>query len=827
MSSWSLWETVSTTRQLFISDRHYMEGTRQLSEAVLFEPPHAHLPFKSATVLGAGTMGAQIAAHLANAGLNVYLLDIPPRDGGNKDAVVERGFAQARKAKPDPFFTDEAARRITTGNFDDDFERVSQSDWVIEAVVERLDVKRGLMERIEAAARPDTIISTNTSGLSVADIAEGRSESFRRRFLATHFFNPPRYLKLLELVPSRDTDVSVLQRIAHFGRIHLGKGIVIAKDTPYFIGNRIGVFAMLQAMRKFTDEGYTIEEVDTLTGTVVGRPKSATFRTADVVGLDVMKDVADNLYGAVPEDTEREAFRMPEIINRLVERGSLGQKSGTGFYWKDGKTIKSVDPQTLEYIEPQAQRLPGLDKIKNAGDLSERLRALFLDGGRAGAFFRDTTLQLLHYSAQRIREISDNPADIDRAMRWGFGWEMGPFEIWDTLGFVFVLESMRSEDLEPPEWINAMVEVGCESFYKTPNHHRSVYSPLVGYYVDDPYPPDQIPLEVIHPSKECELWSSDAAALLTLGDGVALYEFRSKANTLGRAVMEGLREAIERVESDASIKGLIVANNGKNFSVGANLVEMASAIGTEAHDELGAYLKEFQDTVQRVRYAGKPVVVSVHQRVLGGACELVMACPHPVAAAESYIGLVELGVGLIPAGTGSARLAAFASDRAPERHPSQVQAWLWKFFESVAMAAVSTSAPDAQRLGFLMPNARIVMNDERRIHVAREEVIRLSSEGYLPPPAAKQITVLGRPTAAAFAVSIHQYLEGHFISEYDAYLANRLAYVMTGGELSGPQEVPEDYLLDLERQVFLDLLQEDKTRERIEHMLKTKKPLRN
>ena len=804
-----------------------MEGTRQLSEAVLFEPPHAHLPFRSATVLGAGTMGAQIAAHLANAGLDVYLLDIPPRDGGNKNAVVERGFAQARKTKPDPFFADEAARRITTGNFDDDFERVGQADWVIEAVVERLDVKRGLMERIEAVARPDAIISTNTSGLSVADIAEGRSESFRRRFLATHFFNPPRYLKLLELVPSRDTDVSVLQRIAHFGRIHLGKGIVIAKDTPYFIGNRIGVFAMLQAMRKFTDDGYTIEEVDTLTGTLTGRPKSATFRTADVVGLDVMKDVADNLYDAVSEDAERDAFRMPEIINRLAGRGSLGQKSGAGFYRKDGKTIKSVDPETLEYSEPQEHRLSGLDEVTKAGDLPERLRALFLDGGRAGSFFRDTTLQLLDYSARRIPEISDNPADIDRAMRWGFGWDMGPFEIWDALGFVSVLESMKSEGLEPPEWINAMVEVGYESFYPTTNDHRSVYSPVVGHYVDDPYPFDRIPLELISSSKECELWSSDAAALLDLGDGVALYEFRSKANTLGRAVMEGLRESIERVENDTSMKGLIVANQGKNFSVGANLVEMASAIATNGHDALGAYLKEFQDTVQRVRYAGKPVVVAVHQRVLGGACELVMACPHPVAAAESYIGLVELGVGLIPAGTGSARLASFASERTPDRHPSQIQAWLWKFFESVAMAAVSTSAPHAQRLGFLMPDARIVMNDERRIHVAREEVIRLSREGYLPPPTAKQITVLGRPTAAAFAVSIQQYLEGHFISEYDAYLANRLAYVMSGGDLTGPQEVPEKYLLELERQVFLDLLQQNKTRDRIEYMLKTKKPLRN
>ena len=770
-------------------------------------------------------MGAQIAAHLANAGMDVYLLDIPAMNGENKNAVVEKGLTNARKAKPDPFFDEDAAQRITTGNFEEDFELVADVDWVIEAVVERLDVKRGLMERIEGTARPDAVISTNTSGLSVAAIAEGRSESFRRRFLATHFFNPPRYLKLLELVPSTYTDTSVLRRIAHFGRIHLGKGIVIAKDTPYFIGNRIGVFAMLQAMRKFTDDGYTMEEIDVLTGPLTGRPKSATFRTADIVGLDVMKEVADNLYEAVPHDAARDVFRSPKIIDRLVERGSLGQKSGEGLYRKDGKTIKSVDVESLDYREPPAQNLSGLDEVRSAGDLASRLRTLYLDNGRAGSFFRDTILQLLDYSSKRIPEISENPADIDRALRWGFGWELGPFQIWDTLGFSTVLESMKAEGLNPPEWIRAMAEAGYETFYGF-DGHRTIYSPAAGHYVDDPLPADQVDLELMRSSDERELWSSDAASLLMIGEGVALYEFRSKANSLGRAVMEGLRDAIDRVENDATIRGLVIANQGKNFSVGANLVELASAIQADAHDEIQAFLTEFQETIQRVRYANKPVVVAVHQLTLGGACEMVMACPHPVAAAESYIGLVELGVGLIPAGTGTTRLASLASERVPERHASQIQAWLWKFFESVAMAAVSTSASNARRLGFLPSRARIVMNADRHIHVAREEVLRLSNEGYFPPPS-KRITVLGRPTAAAFAVSVQQYLEGQFISEYDAYLTNRLAFALTGGDLSGPQDVPEDYLLELERDVFLELLDQEKTRERIEHMLKTKKPLRN
>lgn len=804
-----------------------MEATRQLSEAALIDAPHTHLPFRTATVLGAGTMGAQIAAHLANSGMDVHLLDIAPQKGGDKNAIVAKGLNRARESKPDPFFTADAARRITTGNFDDDFDRVAEAEWVIEAVVERLDVKRDLIERIEGHISPDAIVSTNTSGLSIADIVKGTSNTFRRRFLGTHFFNPPRYLKLLELVPSPDTDESVVQRIAHFGRVHLGKGIVIAKDTPYFIGNRIGVYAMLQAMRAVFQGDYTIKEIDLLTGPLTGRPKSATFRTADIVGLDVMKDVADNLYDAVPDDDARQAFRTPEILNRLVERGSLGQKSGEGFYRKEGKTIKSLDPETVDYTEDGEVRLSGIEEIFRAGDLSARLRALYEDDGRGGRFFKETVLDLLAYSARRVPEIADNPADVDRAIRWGFGWEMGPFQIWDVLGFRKLIEDMEANALKLPAWIRSMYASGHNHFYGRENHHHTIYAPAKEDYVGDPRPLDHISLEVIKTSPEGELWSSDAAALLDLGDGVALYEFRSKANTLGREVMEGLRYAVDRVEEDPARRGLVVANEGKNFSVGANLVEMAAGIRDGAGAEVGAYLAEFQDTIQRVRYARKPVVVAVHQRALGGACELVMACSHPVAAAESYIGLVELGVGLIPAGTGTTRLAALASERSPNRHPSEIQAWLQRFFETVAMAGVSTSAPDAQRLGYLASHAHIVMNDRRLIHVAREEVLRLSSQGYIPPPPAKHITVLGRPTAAAFAISVQQYQEGQFISEYDAYLAMRLAYIMTGGALDGPNEVHEDYLLELERDVFLDLLQQDKTRERIDHMLKTKKPLRN
>lgn len=802
-----------------------MEITQQRIARVIFEPPHVSVPFRKAAVLGAGTMGGQIAAHLANAGVEVYLLDIPAKGGSDPNAVVEKAFKDLQRARPNPFFSENAAQRITTGNLENDFDKIGEVEWIIEAVVEKLEVKRSLMERVERVAGHDAIISSNTSGLPISAIASGRSEEFRRRFLGTHFFNPPRYAKLLELVPSTDTDDEVVRRIAHFGRIHLGKGIVIARDTPYFIGNRIGVYAMLQAMRKFTEGEYSIEEVDTLTGPLTGRPKSATFRTADIVGLDVMKDVADNLYEAAEGDENRDAFRVPDLLDRLVARGSFGQKTGEGFYRKEGKTIKSVDADSMDYLEPSEQQLENLDAIRG-GDLTSRLQTLFHDEGRAGAFFRETTLDLLVYSAWRIPEITDDPADLDRAIRWGFGWEMGPFEIWDVLGFDEVERAMEAEGLNLPEWIVAMRQSGFTSFYREAEEGRSVYSPARGRYVEDPEPVDHVDVSRLSNWDASELWSSDDAALIDIGEGVVLYEFRSKANTLGRAVMDGLRSAIERVESDRSIKGLVVANEGKNFSAGANLAELASALEDENATSVLDYLKEFQETIQRVRYARKPVVVAVHQLALGGACELVMACQHPVAAAESYIGLVELGVGLIPAGTGTMRLAAIASTGAPTSHPSHIQPWLQKFFEAVARSEVSTSAEEAQKLGYISPHARIVMNADRRIFVAREEVLRLSHEGYRPPQTSL-ITVLGRPTAAALRVVVQQYLEGRFISEYDAFLANQFAYVLTGGELPGARQVSEEYLLDLEREVFVDLLQQRRTRDRIQHMLATKKPLRN
>ena len=788
--------------------------------------PATRKPFRTAAVLGAGTMGAQIAAHLANAGLEVHLLDIAPDEGSPND-VVERGFKQARKASPDPFFTDEVAERIYLGNFEDHFDRIGEVDWVLEAVVERMDIKRDVHARIEEHARADAVISTNTSGLPIHEIAEGRSEGFKRRFLGTHFFNPPRYLKLLEVVPTGRTEPSVVERVAQFGRLRLGKGIVVANDVPYFIGNRIGIFAQMQAIRHYTGGDYTIEEVDTLTGQLQGHPKSATFRTADVVGLDVLVDVTNNLYEKAEDDESREAFQVPDVLQKLVDEGRKGAKSGEGFYKKVDGEILSLDSASFEYTSAEEMDLGDVKSIKKAGDLSARLTALYQDTGRAGEFFRSTTLETLGYSARRIGEITDNPADVDRAIRWGFGWEMGPFEKWDALGLETALNGMEHRDIEVPQWIYDMKDAGATSFYRTDAGTREVYVPGEGGYVADPTPSDELRLDPIKANPSNELWTNGDAALLDVGDNVALFEFRSKANSLGRDVMEGLRECIRKVENDPDLRGLVIGNEGKNFSVGANLAEMAMAAAQGKFDLIDGYIDGFQQTIQQIRYATKPVVVATHQKVLGGGCEMAMACTNPVVSAETYIGLVELGVGLIPAGTGTMRMAAHAARRAPTDNPSDIQPFLRKYFETMAMAEVAESGPQGIEKGFLPEHTRIVMNADRRLHVAKQEVMRLSEEGYVPPPVMNKIKVLGEKTLATFKVALHQYKEGGYISEYDEFLATKLGHVLCGGELSSPQEVHEDYLIELEREIFLSLLGEEKTMARVQHMLENNKPLRN
>ena len=785
------------------------------------------LPFRTAAVLGAGIMGTQIAAHLANAGLQVLLMDLPAAKG-DKNAVVEGAFKKAKKLSPPILFTPDVAHRIELDNYYDHFTRLSQIDWVIEAVIERLDIKQQLMSRLEQIVGPDTVISTNTSGLPITQISAGRSLDFRQRFLGTHFFNPPRYLKLLELIPTEETDPAIVQRMEWFGRSYLGKGVVVAKDTPNFIANRIGLFSTFLGIHALTDEGYSIEEIDTLTGTLVGRPKSATFRTADLVGLDTLLHVAENIYPAIPHDEQREMFKLPTLLKTLVETGSRGAKSGQGFYKKVGKKILSVNPKTFVYETPRQTDLPGLKNISQLSEVIDRVRALYALPDRAGEFFRRTTMALLSYSACRLPEIAHSPIAVDRAMRWGFGWQLGPFELWDAIGFHQVLYDMQAANLPVPEWISEIAVTGEGHFYRS--QHGVPSSLLMADTVLGPKGQQLIeqPTDEIHLPKTTRraVWENPEAALLDIGDGVVLYEFRSKGNTLSTAVVDGLQTVLDLVAQDDRYRGLVIGNNSAHFCGGANLLEMATAAQTGNWQLIADLLVKFQTVLQRIRYFHKPIVAAVQGRALGGGCELVMACPHIVAAAESYIGLVELSVGLIPGATGTTRMAKWASQQAVGHTAQHIQPFLNHVFKTVATATVAGSAYEAIELGFLPAHTHIVMNSDQRLYVAKEDVLCLDRAGYRPP-AHDSFWVLGQPGRAVLDHMAYTLQQGGFASDYDRFLAGQLAYVMTGGKLTAPARVSEEYLLGLEQEVFLPLLQQKKTQERIAHLLKTKKPLRN
>jgi 3-hydroxyacyl-CoA dehydrogenase len=772
-------------------------------------------PFRAAAVLGAGVMGTQIAAHLANAGLTVHLLDIAAPHGP-KNAIVEAAFKKGLKQSPPIFFTDKTAHRVAIGNFDEHLDRLADVDWVIEAVVENLAIKQQLMARLETIVRDDAVISTNTSGLPIHAIARNCSEAFRQRFLGTHFFNPPRYLKLLELIPTADTDPDVLERVRAFGEFHLGKGVVIAKDTPNFIANRIGMFVTLLGLHALTDKEYTIEEIDTLTGPLVGRAKSATFRTADLVGLDTLMYVIANLYPAIPNDERREIFQVPELLKRLVETGTLGAKTGQGFYKKQKSQILALNPISLGYESSQPINLPGLEPISKMPELGDRLRALYHDTGRAGTLFRSFILETLSYSANRIPEIADTPSDLDRAMRWGFGWELGPFETWDAIGFETVLADMKAVGMMVPTWVEEKGKERTEDqkVFVSPCPKRR--SPLSR----------DIDLNAVKADPALTLWQNSEAALLDLGDGVGLYEFRSKGNTLSLNVVQGLLDVLGLLETN-SLKGLVIGNGSAHFSGGANLAEMGMMAQSGSLDGIANLIVTFQTLLQKIYYFPKPIVAAVQGRALGGGCELVMACPNVVAAAETYIGLVEVAVGLIPGAGGIMRMTSRVAERAASENPSHVQPFLKAAFETIATAKVSSSAYEGQALGFLPPTTQILMNGDRRLAVAKSTVLHLADSGYVPPPELNAIQVLGRSARALLDMGAYVFEQSGYASEHDRYLANRLAYVMTGGDLTAPAFVHENYLLQLERENFIPLLGLPKTQERIAHMLKTKKPLRN
>jgi 3-hydroxyacyl-CoA dehydrogenase len=797
-------------------------------------------------VIGAGTMGGGIAALVASTGIPVTLLDIPTKELSPEDAakgltlaapdvrnrLVKNLWERQLKAKPAALFSPEAAHLVTLGNLEDDFDVVRHADWIVEAIVEQLEPKRDLMARIDAARKPTAIVSSNTSGIPIAQIAEGRSDEFRAHFLGTHFFNPPRYLKLLELIPTPDTKPDVVTFMREWGTKHLGKGIVIAKDQPNFIANRIGTYAGQVRMLYALEHGYSIEEVDSLSGPLIGNPKTATFRLADLVGLDVLAHVTSNLYKAISDDESREAFRLPEVLTQLLGAKALGNKTGAGFYKKvkgaNGSEYHPLNLRTGEYEPPQKPRFELVGRVRKIEDLGERLRAIFAHGAgdRAGDFIINTTLPILAYAARRLPEVADSVRDIDNAMRWGFNAEMGPFEMWDALGVRQTADRMREQDIGVAAWVDEMLGKGVESFYQREDSRVvGVYDPAQGSYVPLERPAAAILLRELHGTPR-EIKRNDSASILDLGDGVMCLEFHSKANSLDPQIAELGYTALKLLER-AEWNALVIGNQGPDFCVGANLGLFIGALQTGQIGMIDAATKQLQDLLMAFRLARKPVVTAPFRRVLGGGTEVSLAGARIVASAETYMGLVEFGVGLIPAGGGCKEL--LRRNLAPHvASGADLLPYLQTIFETIAFAKVSESGYQTRSLGFLDDADPIVMNDEYLIGYAKQTALELAEIGYTPPASnATPIYALGRRGKAALLMAVEQMRWGRFISKHDALIARKLAHVLCGGDLSAPQWVSEQYILDLEREAFVSLMGEPKTQERIGHMLQTGKPLRN
>lgn len=780
-------------------------------------------------VLGAGTMGAAIAAHCANAGLEVDLLDIAA-EGEDRNAVVKAGFERMRKARPAALMSGRVAERIRLGNFEDDLGRLSEADWVVEAIVERLEPKQKLWARVEKLAPERAVLSSNTSGIPLHKIAEGRSEGFRRRFLGTHFFNPPRYLKLLEIIPTRDTDPALVEEVRTFGERVLGKGGVIAKDTPNFIGNRLGSFSGMNSIRYFLENGFGIEEVDALTGPLIGRPKTATFRLMDQVGLDIAVGVAENLYELVPEDESREQLKVPPLLKEMQERGLLGIKTGGGFYRRtkrDGKTVFDVlNLETFEYEPPENPEVPLAEEAWKQGDLGARLRFIMhkADEDRHARMLRDTILPDLAYASRRVPEISDTLEDVDHAMEWGFGHEAGPFRTWDLLGVRETAERMRSLGIEVAGWVEEMLSSGNESFYRKEGTKELQYSPLSKRYEPVREDPLKISLGALR-EEGGEIARNDSASLLDLGDGVLCYEIHSPASAIDQKVVEMGYRALEELESERW-GALVIASEARNFCVGANLGEIAHAVKNGALEEVGRSIDALHGLLMGFRFAPKPVVAAPHGQTLGGGAEICLHSDRVVAAGETYMGLVEAGVGLIPAGGGTKEMVRRLVSREITSSSVPPLPYLQRAFETMATAKASTSALEARELGFLDEDDRVVMNADHLVHAAKREALELA-DGYVPPVREKSVYAAGPAARAALELAVRTMQWGRYATEYDGVIASRLAWVMTGGDITGPQWVTEEYILSLEKEAFLDLLGNEKTQERIAGLLKTGKPVRN
>ncbi len=795
---------------------------------------------QKAAVLGAGVMGAQIAAHLANAGIEILLLDIvpasltederarglTPESPEVRNRIARLGLERAKQLHPPAFFDPDRARLITVGNFEDDLPKVATAEWIIEAVVEDREIKRALFRRVEPYRHPNAIVSSNTSGIPIAQLQEGLSESFRRHFLGTHFFNPPRYMKLVEVIPTPETDPGVVRAIADVCDRVLGKGVVFAKDTPNFIANRIGTFSFLGTLRAMLENELTLEEVDALTGSLIGHPKSATFRTADLVGLDVLARVVENIAANAPHDEWREVFALPDFVQEMIRRGWIGEKAGQGFYRRDpiSREIFALDYRTLEYRPRQRVYLPALEMARTIEDVRERLRTLVRGSDRVGQFLWTIVSETLLYAAHRIPEIAEDIVQVDRAMKWGFNWELGPFETWDALGVRWMVERLEREGRAIPPLVQALLASGNETFYREEAGRQLYFDLASATHREVELPPGLLLLSRLKAQNRL-VRSNPGASLIDLGDGVACLEFHSKMNTIGADTVQMLHYALERVDED--FEGLVIGNQGEHFSAGANLVLLLLAAEEGEWEELDAMIRAFQKVNLALKYAKKPVVVAPFGLTLGGGCEITLHAPKVRAAAETYIGLVEVSVGLIPAGGGTKELLLRMLERAPRGDSVDVFPYVRQAFETIALAKVSGSAHEAKRMGLLRPTDPITMNRDRLIADAKETVLALVREGYEPlsPPA--EIPVLGEPGLAALKLGIHLAWRAGQITEYDAHIGRKLAWVLCGGDLRAPRSVSEVYLLDLEREAFLSLLGEPKTRERMRHMLAEGKPLRN
>lgn len=780
---------------------------------------------KKVAVLGSGVMGSRIACHFAGAGIPVLLLDIAA-EGDKKNKIVNDALAAAIKSNPSPVYTPDVAKKISTGNFDDNMKDIAGCDWIIEVVVERLDIKKLIFDKVEQFRKPGTLITSNTSGIPIHLMTEGRSDDFKKHFCGTHFFNPPRYLRLLEIIPTPHTDPNVVDFLMEYGDLILGKTTVLCKDTPAFIANRIGVFSIMSIFSLVDKLGLTIDEVEALTGPAIGRPKSATFRTADVVGIDTLAKVANGVYENCPDDEAKAIFKIPEWLNKMVENKWLGDKTGQGFFKKikneKGESeILTLDLKTMEYKPRVKPKFASLEAVKPIDDLHTKIKMLMQGQDKAGEFYRQFHYSLFSYISHRIPEISDELYRVDDAMKAGFGWEIGAFETWDLVGFTKTTEAMKASGFTIAPWVDEMIAAGEKTVYKTANGQQLVYDVASKKDVTVPGGSSFIYLKNFTDSL---VWKNNSCKLFNIGDDVLALQWNTKMGTIGGDVLSGIQTSIEKAEKGH--KGLVIANDGANFSAGANIGMMFMLAVEQEYDELDMAIRQFQNTMMRVRYSAIPVVVAPHGLALGGGCELSLHADKICAAAETYTGLVELGVGLIPGGGGTKEFALRAADEVQHGEPENIP--LQNRFLTIATAKVGTSAHEAFNLGIYRKGKdEVVMNMDRRIAEAKQSVIQLYDEGYVQPVQRTDIKVQGRSALGALLAGIHGMEMGKYATEHDAKVARKLAYVMCGGDLSEPTLVSEQYLLDLEREAFLSVCTEKKTLERLQSVITKGKPVRN